>query len=652
MIEKLLKLASYYDKSLQFKKADNINEIIKSYAEGMTTDVIDVDEKLPFARTVQQTDIDDVTTIPKLKSVLPEETKDEEKDEWNEQAEQEKEYFGPGFKLFYEKLASGESLPSATKHLRLLGSGSFRMVFDLGDLVLKVAKTSPSDKFHPPKKMNTLEADYDMASRFPEFVAKTYAHAKDFTWLVQDKVIIMKTSHWFLSFFPELKGIPASDKYDHKDVFKSYIYVVAEKYGLGNIPNLERYLTSRDKIKESNNPGYKKEKLNELGNLITSLKKINVSDLMERFVRFIYAFSIQVDDVREHNVGYISTSDGVKLILPDISRNINKSSNYINYLKKKADYYDKKLNFGLADKYTKLIPSYITKEAQLSTLEPEFKAQVSSIMSELSQLGWKPRVASGRRSIKSQIGKFQKGYSVIFGTGAHYLGLAADVIDKRYGWKVKGNHKFFQDLGRIAQSHGLTWGGKWKSSYPPYGDVAHIQATDQMIRKYQKDKKIAILQDSMAGLGISVNKTGIHDEQTKRAWDELRNILTRESQGKINLPELSPKTSKMGAKYAQYLTMMKQIKLNKRTKKNLKRMSLMFGKDVRHLWKNPEMNEALRKNEQIYEIQELMKNKGIYRGKLDGAWGKKTSEAWQKFAKKYPSPETDRMQKEIERIFA
>jgi len=325
----------------------------------------------------------------------------------------------------------------------------------------------------------------------------------------------------------------------------------------------------------------------------------------------------------------------------------------INKILKLAEYYDKTLQFHKADEVNEiLIKMALIKEAQLSTLEPEFRTTVSTIMSELQALGWKPRVASGRRSIKTQIGKFQKGYSVIFGTGAHYLGLAADIIDKRYGWKVKGNHKFFQDLGKIAQKHGLTWGGKWKSSYPPHGDVAHVQAPSKLIYKFQKDKRIHILQDSMSGLGISVQKTGQQDEQTKRAWNELRNILARESEGKITLPELSVKTAKVGAKYAQYLTMMRQIKLNKRTKKNLKRMSLMFGKDVRYLWKDPEMSQALRNNEKIYEIQEIMKSKGIYKGKLDGAWGKKSSEAWQRFAKKFPSAETDRMQKEIEKTFA
>ena len=642
MIKKLLKLASFYDKMLQFEKANEIHQIIKRYAE--KTEVIDEDPNLPFASTFHDEQI--ASTFLESGDVFDEEREDVNSEEWDEQAEQEGEYFGPGFKEFYKKWSSGVPMETCVSHLQKVGSGAFRTVYDLGEWVLKIAKTSQSDKFHPPKKMNKLEADYNMAQKFPEFTVKTYAHAKDFSWIVQDKVNIMKSPYWFLMFFPEVKGIPLPSNCNIREVFRSYIFIVAEKLGLDKEPRSNEFLGSDDKIKELNTPGFIKKRTDSIEELFKSLRTVQPSDLMERFVRFIYRFGIHAKDVRDHNVGYVEKDGKTQLVLPDISRNISKESSF-QLIKKKADKYDKEFNFLLADKYTDLL-----KQAQLSSLEPEFQSKVSAVMSELKQLGWKPRVASGRRSIKSQIGKFQKGYSVIFGTGAHYLGLAADVIDSRYGWKVKGNHKFFQDLGRIAQKNGLTWGGKWKNVYPPYGDVAHIQAPGSMIGKFKRNKKIAVLQDSMEGLGIPVQRTGELDEQTNIAWNKLKNILLESSEGKISLPELSKKTAPMGSKYAQYLTMMKQVKLTRHTKKNLKRMSLMFGKDVRHLWKDQEMKEALRKNEKVYEIQELLKEKGFYKAKLDGAWGKKTSEAWQKFARKNPSPETDRMEREIKQIFA
>ncbi len=52
----------------------------------------------------------------------------------------------------------------------------------------------------------------------------------------------------------------------------------------------------------------------------------------------------------------------------------------------------------------------------------------------------------------------------------HRAGLAADIVDRRYGWggpAANTNHPFWRDLGEAARIEGLGWGG--------FKDAAHVQ---------------------------------------------------------------------------------------------------------------------------------------------------------------------------------
>ena len=776
MLDKLLKLASYYDKTLQFDKSEEIHSIIKKMSE--KTVEINEGDYIPFAKTLPaEEELDSTVPFgPKEKDRMIQETMLDKSEVAKEQSN-DVHHFGQQFEKFYDRWISGDALSTCLEHLEYLGAGSFRAVYSLGDdFVLKVAKQAlkgkpvsgrSMDEFTSPKEMNKYESDIKTG----EFAARTFLHAPDYSWIVQEKVEVFHEPSWYFEFFPESQKVPLIAPVLFREHLRAFLFSVGAKLGLYNKDEFEN--DKKDLFKPTPHEKNRKQRIEykqAIHEMFSQFMKIKHSKLAENFVRFLYKNGIQVSEVREGNVGYVEEagrgvgekSEGTvkRLVLSDASRNISSmqaddleqdANDYFDFIKetvddpidncfffaaitnieypelkliegepvdpkrgetahfwlededgniidptqsqyngeitynkirevdvnknlgwvvnspkfddlkkslkkkiiklleKQGDEFDKEMKLEAADYYT----ASLNKTARLLTLEPKFQAKVSAVMSELKQLGWQPRVASGRRSIKQQIGKFQKGYSVIFGAGAHYLGLAADIVDKRYGWKVKGNHKFFKDLGRIAHKNGLTWGGKWKSLYPPHGDVAHIQAPSFMIRKYSKNKKIMILQESMAGLGITVPITGKIDGPTIEAWDELARLLKIESGGIIILPELTNKTAKTGYRYAQYLTMKRDVKLTKHTKKNLKRMSLMFGKDVRHLWKdNPEMMEALKKNERVYEIQKMLKEKRLYWGRADGAWGPKTRDAWHKYRDKFPGAETSKTDSELKTLLA
>jgi hypothetical protein len=120
---------------------------------------------------------------------------------------------------------------------------------------------------------------------------------------------------------------------------------------------------------------------------------------------------------------------------------------------------------------------------------PVFKFQVEKILGELEAMGWRPKIASAKRTTAEQAEKLKKGYSKTMhswhvestrsilpeGKSAYsvVLGNAADVVDKRYGWGGPAANKefgFWKDLGKTAKKHGCFWGGDWKMR-----DVAHIQ---------------------------------------------------------------------------------------------------------------------------------------------------------------------------------
>jgi hypothetical protein len=62
----------------------------------------------------------------------------------------------------------------------------------------------------------------------------------------------------------------------------------------------------------------------------------------------------------------------------------------------------------------------------------------------------------------------------------HGYGLAADIVHETRLWSVKP--LFWHMLGEVSESHGLTWGGRWKNPDRPHvqwgGCAVSPRATD------------------------------------------------------------------------------------------------------------------------------------------------------------------------------
>jgi len=115
-------------------------------------------------------------------------------------------------------------------------------------------------------------------------------------------------------------------------------------------------------------------------------------------------------------------------------------------------------------------------------LHPIVKAAWLKVEADLKAAGWQPSIVTAFRSLTEQAKKFNQGRSkVTFGNhgamdeNGNRASQALDVIDKRYSYgnspssiKSIGKQKtkdkaflFWGDLGKIAEKHGFTWGGKY-----------------------------------------------------------------------------------------------------------------------------------------------------------------------------------------------
>lgn len=116
---------------------------------------------------------------------------------------------------------------------------------------------------------------------------------------------------------------------------------------------------------------------------------------------------------------------------------------------------------------------------KLRSLNPIFREKVRAVLKALEAKGFQPKIFYGWRSVAVQQRLFAEGRTKVRfsfhnaqkqdGTPNSY---AADIIDKRWGWKKEAEtNGFWAILGEEAKKRGLVWGGDWKN----FRDVAHIQ---------------------------------------------------------------------------------------------------------------------------------------------------------------------------------
>ncbi len=92
-------------------------------------------------------------------------------------------------------------------------------------------------------------------------------------------------------------------------------------------------------------------------------------------------------------------------------------------------------------------------------LEEATRLAVEAIIAGALTLGIKLMIFETYRSQERQRALFSRGTTQLKEVGVHHYGLACDLVKD-----VKGNPSWAGDysfLGKLAESHGLIWGGDW-----------------------------------------------------------------------------------------------------------------------------------------------------------------------------------------------
>ncbi|MFH1184521.1 MAG: hypothetical protein V1755_05720 [Chloroflexota bacterium] len=134
-----------------------------------------------------------------------------------------------------------------------------------------------------------------------------------------------------------------------------------------------------------------------------------------------------------------------------------------------------------------VIPAALARHPKLDELRPQFRPLVAAILADLEAQGYQPKISNAYRTAAQQAEKAKNGYSLTAKPGYHHWGLACDIVDQRWGWKVADdNAAFFRALRDACDVVGVASGGWWglkpgRERHSPWlrwrlgWDVAHCQ---------------------------------------------------------------------------------------------------------------------------------------------------------------------------------
>ena len=125
-------------------------------------------------------------------------------------------------------------------------------------------------------------------------------------------------------------------------------------------------------------------------------------------------------------------------------------------------------------------PEEVPVTSRVTALAPKMQTAVLAIVKEMADAGHGAKVFETLRTAERQ--KFLHGFGRLYDDGRgtvtkvedarkgwHYYGLAVDIVQNdKSPWDAP--QSFWQTLGKLAEKHGLTWGGRWK-----FLDLPHSQ---------------------------------------------------------------------------------------------------------------------------------------------------------------------------------
>ena len=190
---------------------------------------------------------------------------------------------------------------------KLLGEGSFRMVFSYGnDYVIKVATPRGEDFIIPPHalEMNKEDAMFGRMPKYSSLFPKVYQTDAAYKWIIMEKCVAINNEEIFLKFFPN----PAVDPFVADNLLKlqqfSYVllYCVCKADGHQELMKIETITSYLERRANSLSISFEE--------LIRSYEKLT---LFNKIVDFCAEFGVLPREIRLGNVGI--SSDGRFVII-------------------------------------------------------------------------------------------------------------------------------------------------------------------------------------------------------------------------------------------------------------------------------------------------------------------------------------------------
>jgi len=194
---------------------------------------------------------------------------------------------------------------------KLLGEGSFRMVFSYGnDYVIKVAM--PGDFFKHALEMNKEDAMFGRMPKYSSLFPKVYQTDATYKWIIMEKCSVINNEKEFVEFFPNPDVDPSVPGLLTRMSLFTYVLSYCVYREMGNTRDMEGAASRLDYL-------IKHELYVNFEQLIGSYEKLT---LFNKIVDFCAEFGALPREIRLGNVG-ISSDGRFVIIDSSVGESIN-----------------------------------------------------------------------------------------------------------------------------------------------------------------------------------------------------------------------------------------------------------------------------------------------------------------------------------------
>ena len=222
------------------------------------------------------------------------------------------------------------------KGFKKMGEGSFRNVYALPgsageQYVLKVGTEEPVSKM-----MNKVEADTHMQRKFGDLIPKTYKHAKDYSWVVMERVFPWEGSNdqFIQAFFPAFANL--KPRQDISPVYARTLWQIFESFTNFSIEMIKEGDPGKEapvnalfvpELEEgpSTMPKKKQKEIREKGYPARIAFEKTLGPLYKRFVDLAAEYNVEPFDIVSRNVGTRANDSFVILDLSVFPEGVNAS---------------------------------------------------------------------------------------------------------------------------------------------------------------------------------------------------------------------------------------------------------------------------------------------------------------------------------------